>query len=128
MFESAAASGIIILLSLILWLVSSQLHERRDRVALAAISTEPLLPSLLYFMRDRCVPCASQEQHLRNLEEASGVRVRRINIDYIPDMAIQFGVSTVPATLILDQDGIIKYANYGVTDMTGLIQQLERFQ
>jgi len=128
MFESAAASGIIILLSLILWLVSSQLHERRDRVELAAIPTEPLLPSLLYFMRDRCVPCASQEQHLRNLEEASRVRVRRINIDYNPDMAVRFGVSSVPATLILDQGGIIKYANYGVADIKRLTHQLERLR
>lgn len=128
MFESAAASGIIILLSTILWLVARQFHERRARVALAAIPSEPRLPSLLYFMSDNCVPCAAQERHLRNLEEASGVRVHRINVDYNRDMAVRFGVSNVPATLILDQGGIIKYANYGVADMTRLIQQLERFQ
>jgi hypothetical protein len=126
MFESAAVSGTIILLSLILWLVSHQIHERRARAALAAIPLEPRLPSLLYLMRDSNVPCAAQERHLRNLEEASGVRVRRINVDCNRDMAVRFGVSTVPATLILDQGGIIKYANYGVTDMTRLIQQLER--
>ena len=128
MFESAAASGIIILLSLILWLVSRQIHEGRARAALAAIPSEPRLPSLLYFLSDSSVPCDTQERHLRNLEEVSGVRVRRINVDYNRDMAVRFGVSTVPATLILDQGGIIKYANYGVTDMTRLTQQLERLR
>ena len=128
MIERAIISGIIVLVFLILWFAFRQIHMRRASHVLAAVPSEPSHPSVLYFRSDNCAPCIIQERHLHSLEESSGVRIRRINTDYDPDIADRYGVFTLPTTLIVDDEGVVRYANYGVTNLTRLTQQLERLQ
>jgi len=128
MIERAIVSGLIVTVFLIFWFIFRQIQIKRASRVLAVIPSMSSQPSLLYFKSDNCAPCAAQEHHLRDLEESSGLRVSRINVDYDPDTADSYGIFTVPTTLIVGQDGTVRYANYGVTNIKKLTHQLERLQ
>ena len=128
MIERAIISGLIVTVFLILWFVSRQIQVRWASRVMAVIPSVSNQPSLLYFKSDNCAPCAAQEHYLRDLEESSGLRVRRVDVDYDPEAADKYGIFTVPTTLIVGQDGAVMYANYGVANLKKLTHQLERVQ
>lgn len=85
-------------------------------------------PTLLYFSSGSCAPCVAQGRYLSQLENRfrQAVAFRRIETDREQELAAQFGVFTVPTILILDPAGVVRHANYGLTDPQRLANQLEK--
>ena len=83
-------------------------------------------PTILYFRSDHCAPCAAQSRFLDQLTAQLGesVTVRKIDADRDPDSAAKFGVFTVPTTLVVDESGQVRHANYGLADFSKLTAQL----
>jgi thioredoxin 1 len=127
MIERAIISGVVVLVFIVLWMAFRYLHMRRARQALVMVRSTPSKPALLYFSSDHCTPCGTQAQYLNILNEEYGGRlsIRHINTDHDPEMAANYGVFTVPTTLIVDEYGEIRHINYGLTGTSRLAQQLE---
>ena len=104
------------------WLFKYQ-HMRRLNIDLA-----PDRPTLLYFRNDNCSPCMTQAHYLEILEKQFQDRfaLQKIDTALEPEKAAKYGVFTLPTTLVIDQQGDVKFINYGLTNTFRLSQQLER--
>lgn len=85
-------------------------------------------PTLLYFRSDSCAPCVTQAHYLQALERNYGRRVtiQKVDADVEPELASQYGIFTLPTTLIVDRSGEVRHINYGLTATEQLAQQLEK--
>lgn len=85
-------------------------------------------PTLLYFRSETCAVCPTQARYLAQVmgDEAGNGRVtlHTINVDHEPDRAKQYGVMTLPTTMLLDSAGQVREINYGLTPPHKLQQQL----
>lgn len=85
-------------------------------------------PTLLYFRSETCAACPTQARYLAQVmgDEAGNGRVtlHTINVDHEPDRAKQYGVMTLPTTMLLDSAGQVREINYGLTPPHKLQQQL----
>ena len=83
-------------------------------------------PVLLYFRSDSCGTCPTQSRYLDKLMAGENGRytIQSINVDTEPDKAKQYGVMTLPTTMILDTSGQVKEINYGLTPSHKLEKQL----
>ena len=59
---------------------------------------------LVDFYADWCGPCQMLAPNLEQLDKEGGVKIVKINVDDIPDLARQFRVMSIP-TLMLFKDG-----------------------
>ena len=84
-------------------------------------------PAVLYFHSDRCAPCATQSRFLDQLQGQFGDRlaVEKIDADAELEKTHHYGVVTLPTTLVVDRDGVVRHANYGLADARKLARQLE---
>ena len=71
---------------------------------------------LVDFYADWCGPCKALGEILEQLKD---VNVLKINVDEHQDLAIQFGVMSIP-TIILFEDGKQKKKNIGMMDKDSL--------
>jgi thioredoxin-like negative regulator of GroEL len=80
---------------------------------------------LLYFRSDQCAPCVTQARYLEQLEKKwnGDLIVQKIDTDIEPDKAHQYGVFTLPTTILVDNVGQIRQINYGLTNTQKLSQQ-----
>ncbi len=85
-------------------------------------------PTLLYFRSETCAACPTQARYLAQVmgDEAGNGRVtlHTINVDHEPDRAKEYGVMTLPTTMLLDSAGQVREINYGLTPPHKLQQQL----
>jgi thioredoxin-like negative regulator of GroEL len=83
-------------------------------------------PTLLYFRSDTCGTCPTQSRYLEQLLAGENGRftLHSINVDTEPDKARQYGVMTLPTTMIIDAAGQVKEINYGLTPSHKLQKQL----
>lgn len=83
-------------------------------------------PQLLYFRSDHCAPCETQAHYLEQLEQRwnGRVTIQKIDTDAEPEKAHQYGVFTLPTTILVDNVGKIRQINYGLTNAQKLSQQL----
>ena len=56
------------------------------------------------FYADWCGPCQMLAPNLEQLDKEGGVKIVKINVDEIPDLARQFRIMSIP-TLMLFKDG-----------------------
>lgn len=122
MFERLLLTLGLILLGCAAYVVLRQAHLRRaSRVAVATGK-----PAILYFRSDACAPCATQGRFLRQLQAEFGDRivVEKVDADVEQATAERYGVFTLPTTLIVDPQGTVRHANYGLTDTRKLAGQL----
>ena len=77
---------------------------------------------LVDFYADWCGPCKMLAPVLEDLEKESGLKIVKINVDDIPDLARAFRVMSIP-TLLLFKDG--KLANKSLGFMP--IESLKEF-
>ena len=84
-------------------------------------------PRLLYFRSDYCAPCLTQARFLDELPEPlrQQVEIEKIDVEREVETASRYGVFTLPTTLLLDQEGSIRHANYGLADAGKLTRQVE---
>jgi thiol-disulfide isomerase/thioredoxin len=84
-------------------------------------------PAVLYFRSDQCAPCVTQGRFLQQIAERYGDRlqIEKIDADVESERAQQYGVITLPTTLVVDRRGLVRHANYGLADAGKLTRQLE---
>lgn len=71
---------------------------------------------LVDFYADWCGPCRAMGEILEELEE---VDILKVNVDEHQDLAMQFGVMSIP-TIILFENGEQKKKNIGMMDKDAL--------
>jgi thioredoxin-like negative regulator of GroEL len=83
-------------------------------------------PTVLYFRSDTCAPCAAQARFLEQVRSQFGDRIaiEKIDADAERERADRFGVCTVPTTLVVDAEGKVRHANYGLAEPAKLAAQL----
>ncbi len=122
MFERLLLTVGLILLGIAAYVVLRQMHLRRaSRVAAAAGK-----PAILYFRSDTCAPCKAQGRFLEQLQAEFGdqILVEKVDADADQATAERYGVFTLPTTLIVDPQGTVRHANYGLADARKLAGQL----
>ena len=122
MFERLLLTVGLILLGIAVYLVLRQVHLRRaSRVAAAAGK-----PAILYFRSDACASCKAQGRFLEQLQAEFGdqILVEKVDADVDQATAERYGVFTLPTTLIVDAQGTVRHANYGLADARKLGGQL----
>lgn len=84
-------------------------------------------PTLLYFRSDSCAVCPTQARFLEQLAgdgENGRFTIQKIDVDTDPDKARQYGIMTLPTTMVLDTAGQVININYGLTPPHKLAKQL----
>ncbi len=123
MIERALIAAGLLLLGACLFLAFRAGHLRRaTRRATAAGK-----PAILYFRSDLCLPCQTQGRFLQELQAALGdqIHIERIDAHAEREKAAQYGIFTVPTTLVMDAHGAVRHANYGLADVHKLVGQLQ---
>jgi thioredoxin 1 len=85
-------------------------------------------PTLLYFSSPTCAPCRTvQRPAIQRLSEMVAGRLEVVEIDASerPDVASQWGVLSVPTTLVIDAQGQPRHVNHGVTPAEKLLSQIQ---
>lgn len=103
------------------------LLRRRAQQALGLPDYQPGRPAILYFTSPGCVPCRTiQRPALAELIERFGERLQVIEVNCADDreLAIEWGVLSVPTTFLIDAAGRARGVNHGVTRAPKLIEQL----
>ena len=85
-------------------------------------------PVLVDFYATWCGPCKMMTPILQDLKKAVGeeVTILKIDVDKHPEAAQSLGIQGVP-TLIIFQDGEIKWRASGVVNTNGLKQALQPY-
>lgn len=83
-------------------------------------------PTLVYFRSDHCVACPTQARYLEQLRQRwqGNWAVEEIDADAEPEKAAEFGVFTLPTTVLVDAEGKVREINYGLTNAQKLSRQL----
>jgi thiol-disulfide isomerase/thioredoxin len=123
MLERIIFAGILVIIGTAVYWAFKHQHMRSLRIDLALDR-----PTLLYFRNDACSPCMTQAHYIEILEKQfqDKFSLQKIDTDLEPEKAAKYGVFTLPTTLVIDQQGDVKYINYGLTNTFRLSQQLER--
>lgn len=122
MFERLLLTLGLMLLGFAAFVVLRQAHLRRASQVAVAVGK----PAILYFRSDACVPCSTQGRFLQQLQAEFGDRivVEKVDADTEQAKAERYGVFTLPTTLIVDPQGTVRHANYGLADTRKLASQL----
>lgn len=77
---------------------------------------------LLKLEKYNCTPCTMVENFLQDQE----VRYDKVNIEDSPEVAMQYGVMGVPATILLDDNGleVDRVIGFNPAGLQKLINQL----
>jgi thiol-disulfide isomerase/thioredoxin len=84
-------------------------------------------PAVVAFTLPTCVDCkARQAPALRRLSESLGNRVvvQTLTVSDHSNLADKLGLLTVPATAVVDANGVLRHLNQGFADVDLLVSQL----
>ena len=125
MFERVLLTALLIALGFGAYAIGQRWHLRR--ASRQTGSGRPGRPAVLYFRSDHCAPCATQWRFLEQVQAQFGATetIEKIDADLEPEKTERFGVFTLPTTLLVDAQGVVKHANYGVADARKLGAQVQ---
>jgi thioredoxin 1 len=81
--------------------------------------------TIKYFTAAWCGPCKMFGPIVDKVKADTGINIQKIDVDNNKDMAIQYGVMSVP-TLIFEREGTVVYRRTGVTSYNELITIIDR--
>ena len=68
---------------------------------------------LVDFYADWCAPCMMLKQSLQEIEKSHKIKICKINVDNEPELAVKFGVSSIPHVIFYKDgkkyDGFLGY-------------------
>ena len=86
-------------------------------------------PALLVFTSPTCAPCKLQQMPVVDRLMAwwaKRIDLRVVDVTEQPDVALRFGVWSLPTTIVLDADGQVSAINQGTASEHKLREQFER--
>ena len=95
------------------------IHLQKESEFAGEIQAEKVLVD---FYADWCGPCQMLSPVIEQLEQESGIKVIKVNVDELPSLARQFRVMSIP-TLLFIQNGEMKKREMGYMPL----EQLRRF-
>jgi thioredoxin-related protein len=101
-----------------------QVQMRRVNRRVAPLAADR--PTLLYFRSNSCAVCPTQARYLEGVGDGGKRPLHPPHHQrrHQPDLARQYGVMTLPTTILLDTAGQVRDINYGLTPPHKLKQQL----
>jgi thioredoxin 1 len=78
-----------------------------------------------YFTASWCGPCKMFGPTVDKVQVETGTNIQKIDVDNNKDMAINYGVMSVP-TLIFERDGVVVNKRTGVCSYNELVTMIER--
>jgi thiol-disulfide isomerase/thioredoxin len=88
----------------------------------------PGIPAILYFTSPDCVPCKTvQRPALQKLQARLGdsLQVIEVNTYDNPELAVRWGVLSVPTTFVINRQGKLLFVNHGATRADKLFEQAQ---
>lgn len=82
---------------------------------------------ILYFTAAWCGPCKMFKPVVQQVSSELEVGIVYVDVDRQKDMAMKYGVSSVP-TILVENDGNVVYRNSGVMSKPQLNQVLSQFR
>ena len=97
-------------------------HFSKDTFQSGVLESKGLV--LVDFWASWCGPCRMLSPVVDEIaEEESGIKVGKVNVDEQPELAEQFGVSSIP-TLIVFRDGKVVQTSVGVRPKAAILQMV----
>jgi thioredoxin 1 len=81
--------------------------------------------TIKYFTASWCGPCKMFGPTVDKVQAETGANIQKIDVDNNKDMAINYGVMSVP-TLIFERDGVVVNKRTGVCSYNELVTMIER--
>ncbi len=81
------------------------------------------------FYSDTCPPCQTLLSYLPNLVEHfknENVVIAKVNAAYNPKLSKKFMVQSVPLTIVIGKDKMVKRAEVGLTNIDGYIKMIDK--
>lgn len=66
---------------------------------------------ILNFIADWCGPCKIMNPILEMIAEEESVKIFKVNVDESPNLAVEFGITSVPVTMFMDSGNKICQMN-----------------
>lgn len=109
-------------------------RERQLHMAKRAADTTTIpnkKSQILYFSSAACSQCLGQERILNEIIEGSGflnVTLSKYSIEDDAALAQQWGVKTLPTTILLSNSGEVKQINNGLVSTNTILSQLRELK
>ena len=79
---------------------------------------------MLYFTADWCTPCQKLGPVLDEISKANPNRIKKVNIDYDPELPHRYNITSVPTTIIFENNQEIE-RKVGVQPKSYYLQALQ---
>ncbi|MGB8647872.1 MAG: thioredoxin family protein [Anaerolineae bacterium] len=128
MLERALIAAVLVGAGVIAYRVLLMTQQRRAATGSRALATTAARPALLVFTSPTCAPCKLQQLPIidRLLPEwGERVELRIVDVTVEPDTASQFGIWSLPTTIVLDSSQQVIAINQGVASEKKLRTQIQ---
>lgn len=122
MFIAMAVIGTLFLLFKLI-----RVRQLRTAQRLSATLKMSGASQILYFSSAACAQCLGQERILNEIfasAQFSGVMLKKLPIEDHAALARQWGVKTLPTTILLSSHGEVKQINNGLVSTATMLSQL----
>ncbi len=102
-------------------------QARRAATGSRALATAVARPALLVFTSPTCAPCKLQQLPIIDRlwpEWGDRVELRIVDVTVEPDMAAEFGIWSLPTTIVLDSSRQVVAINQGIANEKKLRTQI----
>ena len=82
---------------------------------------------ILDFMSTWCQPCRTMSPILEEVEQETGVEIRKVDVDDNEEMVIAYGIRNIP-TLIFIKDGVVVDKISGTISKEALINKINELK
>lgn len=135
MLERLLISVVVLMVGYLILIALKRRQLRNAQSAAGNLQVATEFPTILYFSASSCHQCHSLQRPL--LEEIQkkllskqpngGFRLITYSVEDNPDFAKQWGIRTVPTTIIIDADGKVLHINNGLASKAQLLLQLSGY-